>query len=291
SIHSSYVGSQPSLLFGIFCYLFASDSMADLSAAALVDLLRELRLVHSRHLEECAREAAEGSSDAEALAQNLVKRGWLTSYQVRQLLADSGRGLILGDYLLLEPLGKGGMGQVYKARHSMMGRTVALKVIRPECIASPDSVRRFRREIRLAAQLSHPNIVLAYDAAQVEDRHFLVMEYCPGEDLGRLVRRDGPLECRQACSYIRQAALGLQHIHELGIVHRDIKPPNLLLSSGIVKIVDLGVARLRESSDEAPSSTLTFPGTILGTPDFISPEQAAHSARADHRSDLYSLGC
>src|SRR5262249_44136107 len=152
----------------------------------------------------------------------------------------------------------------------------------------------FRREVRATAQLHHPNIVLAYDALEVGGTHLLAMEYVAGTDLGKLVEQNGPPPVGRCCEYVRQAALGLQHAHERGLVHRDVKPSNLLLTADgtTVKILDLGLARLaRPAGGAEENSTLTQAGAIVGTPDFLSPEQAEHSYAADIRADLYSLGC
>jgi WD40 repeat protein/serine/threonine protein kinase len=227
------------------------------------------------------------------LAKELLQRGWLTPFQANLLLQGRGQELVLGPYVLLDRLGEGGMGQVFKARHAELGHWAALKVIRKERLQNAEAVRRFRREIDLAAQLTHPHIVAAYDAGQVDSTHFFAMEYVEGTDLARLVRRHGPLPIAQASRYIRQAALGLQYAHERGLVHRDIKPSNLLLttargSQAVVKILDMGLARNDALGDD---STLTAEGTVLGSPDFISPEQARNAHTVDVRSDLYSLGC
>jgi WD40 repeat protein len=208
---------------------------------------------------------------------------------VDELLHGRGAGLVLGQYSLLEPLGGGGMGQVFKAWHRLMRRTVALKVMRDDLLSRPEALQRFRREIELAAQLRHPHIVTAYDAELVGRRHCLVMEYCEGKTLAELVRQVGHLAVDQACTYIHHATLGLQHAHERSMIHRDIKPENLLLTQGTVKILDFGLARLRDPL--APESNLTRLGTVMGTPDFMAPEQAQGLHAADARSDLYSLGC
>jgi serine/threonine-protein kinase len=248
------------------------------------------------------------------LARELIRRGWLTAYQVNQLFLGRAADLVLGPYVLLERLGEGGMGQVFKARHRSLGRIVALKVVRKDYLTNPNALPRFQREIQAASQLDHPNVVRALDADQVGGTYFFAMEYIEGTELSRLVREQGPLPALQACDYIRQAALGLQHAHEKGLVHRDIKPANLLVMRpgvptgslsgvqlprpfaaayrwGLVKILDMGLARLLDQ-DEAPGSTmLTQIGSVMGTPDYIAPEQARNSHTSDIRADVYSLGC
>jgi serine/threonine protein kinase len=197
-------------------------------------------------------------------------------------------------YEILGELGRGGMGVVYQARHQRLDRIVALKVIRPERLAHSDAVSRFQREARMASRLVHPNLVTVYDADEVDGLHFLAMEYVEGTDLARLVRDQGPLPIALACDYIRQAAQGLQHAHECGLVHRDVKPANLLVTAreGRVKVLDLGLALLREPEGNHPTTgELTSTGILMGTPDFIAPEQVRDFHRVDVRADLYSLGC
>jgi serine/threonine protein kinase len=178
------------------------------------------------------------------LANELVRRGWLTPYQAREVIGGRAGELALGSYVLLEPLGEGGMGRVFKARHQLMNRFVALKLIRPELLANLGIVQRFRREARLAARLNHPNVVLAHDAQEVNGRHFLVMEYVEGITLAELIRRNGPRAADQAADCARQVALGLEHAHTQGLIHRDIKPENLLVAGRVVKVADFGIARL-----------------------------------------------
>ena len=204
-------------------------------------------------------------------------------------------------YRIVELIGRGGMGDVYRAEHRLMHRPVALKLINARLVNHPEAVGRFQREVQAAAQLTHPNIVTAYDAEQAGDVHFLAMEYVEGRDLARVVAERGPLPVAEACDFIRQAATGLQHAHEAGMVHRDIKPQNLILDgNGQVRILDFGLAGVGLEPPAAPSDDgaaarseepLTSVGTVMGTPDYIAPEQARDARAADIRSDLYSLGC
>jgi tRNA A-37 threonylcarbamoyl transferase component Bud32 len=192
-------------------------------------------------------------------------------------------------YRLVRLLGEGGMGAVYEAEHRVMQRVVALKVIRQTITSNPAAVERFRREVRAAARLSHPNIVTTYDAEDVGATQFLVMEYVQGITLGRLVKERGRLPAAEACEYIRQAALGLQHAHERGMVHRDVKPENLIRTAeGALKVLDFGLATL---TAERSSGGLTDSNVLMGTPDYMAPEQAEDPRTADSRADIYSLGC
>jgi serine/threonine protein kinase len=262
---------------------------------ALLASLREHQLLSAAKLDELTATLQPQFPDAAALAEELVRRGWLTPYQAERLLEGQAHELTLGPYLLLEALDEGGMGEVFKALHRLMHRVVALKKIRPEHLPRPESVRRFLREMRALAQLSHPNIVIAHDADHVGDTYFLVMEYVAGTDLHKLVKQRGPLPVDRACDYVRQAALGLQHAHERCLVHRDIKPGNLLLTSEgeVVKVLDLGLALIRKGPDEteASATATSAPDTGMGTPDFMAPEQALDAHGADIRADIYSLGC
>lgn len=258
------------------------------STAEFVELVRAL--LDSSQREELA--GLVGSiTDPKMLAKELMRRSWLTPFQVNQVFQGRARELTLGPYILLERLGQGGMGQVFKARHQVMNRVVALKVIRGERLGNAEAVARFRREIQTTAQLAHPHIVLAHDAGQVGDQHFLVMEFIQGMDLARLIKKMGPLPVAQACDYVRQAALGLQHAHERGLVHRDIKPSNLLVSAdGMVKVLDLGLARPLPANVQGEHE-LTRSGAVVGSPDFLAPEQARDAHVVDIRADIYSLGC
>lgn len=201
---------------------------------------------------------------------------------------------VVPGYEIVEKLAQGGMGQVFKARQVALGRLVALKVIRREFLRDAESVRRFQREARAAARLSHPHVVTVFDAGHAGEVHYLAMEYVEGTDLGRLVREHGPLPVGRACRLIGQAALGLEHLADHGLVHRDVKPGNLLLASasGAVKISDMGLVRMHETDPgEGPLSELTELGSIMGTLDYMAPEQACDPRAADIRADLYALGC
>lgn len=193
-------------------------------------------------------------------------------------------------YRVLRQLGRGGMGIVYQAEHTVMERLVALKVVSRHLLDSPEAVERFGREVRAAARLDHPNIVRAYDAEQADDLQLLVMEYVEGKSLTDVLDRKGPLPISHACQYVRQAALGLQHAHEKGMVHRDLKPANLMLTpKGVVKILDFGLAKL--NSERKRGSDLTRKDMAMGTPEYMAPEQALDTKSADIRADIYALGC
>lgn len=265
----------------------ASDLLAALEAS---NLLRPAQISALRQ----SHAAAEREVPAAEVARALVKRGLLTHWQAEKLLGGH-TAFFLGKYRLLERVGRGGMGSVYKARHEVMGRVVALKVMARSLVNDADAVARFKREVRAAAALSHPNIVTAYDADCAGDVHFLVMEYVNGRDLHWWIKQGAPLPIPWSCECIRQAAMGLEYARSRGLVHRDIKPSNLLVSRPdeqsppIVKILDLGLARLAGEKQE--SSNLTRSGQIMGTPDYIAPEQAEDVHAADTRADIFSLGC
>jgi serine/threonine-protein kinase len=296
-----------------------------LAVGAMVDELRRHGLLSPLQLAELDLDERQGKlPDPHALAELLKGRDWLTPFQADYLQHGRAPELIVGPYILQKPLGEGGAGQVFKAWHKAMNRPVALKVLRSNLLVDAEVVTRFYREIRIVGQLSHPNIVRAYDAGPIGERHCLVMEFIDGIDLAQLVRQGGPLPVERVCDCIRQTAQGLQHAHEHGLVHRDIKPSNLMVVGSeqwavggkekepagsalptargplpTIKILDLGLARLRKADvrtdvmvTEWMTSLVTPMGSVMmGTPDFMAPEQALDFHAADVRADIYSLGC
>ncbi len=233
---------------------------------------------------------------AGGFARQLVRDGQLTCTQAELLMAGQGKMIFLGNYILQKLLGSGSMGEVFQATHRHTRRVVAVKVLH-EFRESSSAVRRFWQEARLAARLNHPNIVAVFDAGQDRGVDYLVMEFVEGDDLGRLIRKHGPLPLREVIDYILQAARGLDYAHQRQVIHRDIKPSNLLLqSNGTIKILDLGLAHMTiDETNLTPDATrleqLTRTGQLLGTVDYLSPEQATDPRHVDPRTDIYSLGC
>jgi serine/threonine protein kinase len=224
------------------------------------------------------------------LAELLVRDGLLTQFQAEQCLQGKWRRFNIGKYKVLERIGSGGMGSVYLCEHKFMRRRAAVKVLPTAKATDPAALERFYREARAVAALDHPNIVRAYDIDQEDNLHFLVMEYVDGSSLQEIVKKVGPLDPVRTAHYIQQASLGLQHAYEVaGVVHRDIKPGNLIVDrSGTVKILDMGLARF--FNDEDDLLTKKYDENVLGTADYLAPEQALDSHGVDIRADIYSLG-
>jgi formylglycine-generating enzyme required for sulfatase activity/tRNA A-37 threonylcarbamoyl transferase component Bud32 len=230
-------------------------------------------------------------ADGEALARDMINSRLLTKYQAEQILGGKGKGLTMGKYQILEKIGAGGMGQVYKAFHSGTERIVAIKVMLEKSKTDLGLIKRFEREVKAAAKLVHANIITVFDADQADGRIFMVMEYIKGDDLEEILRKKGPLSVSEVVDYILQAAKGLKYAHDQGVIHRDIKPGNILVdSSGNVKIVDMGLAKIEMKGPEEELSRLTADLSVMGTIDYMSPEQAESTKDVDSRADIYSLG-
>ncbi|QEL18924.1 serine/threonine protein kinase [Limnoglobus roseus] len=229
--------------------------------------------------------------NADDAARQLVIDGLLSPFQANHLLKGRYKNFFIGKYKVIAPLGSGGASQVFLCEHEMMKHRVALKILRLKDANDPAALNRFRREARAAAAVNHPNVVRAYDFDQAEGKHYyIVMDHVDGVSLEHLVERIGPLPPEQAVHYVVQAASGLQHIYECGLIHRDIKPSNLLLDrSGLIRILDLGLVRFADSDDDNVTK-LQKDHAILGTADYLSPEQAFKADDLDIRSDIYSLG-
>jgi serine/threonine-protein kinase len=272
--------------------------MPDDALSAFLRSLQDTELLSPRQWETVDSELRLRCAGVADLARELVRRGWLTRYQANEINRGRGRDLLVGEYLLLDRLSGGGMGQVFKARHRRLDRIEALKVIRDDLLGDPLAARhlvsRFHRELEATARLAHPNIVRVYYAGEDRGRPFMVMEYLEGTDLDRLVQESGPLPVGQACAYVEQTAQGLEHLHERGMVHRDMKPRNLFVTAREqqVKILDLGlVLFLRGDERQDTVEELTRGVGLMGTRPYMAPEQVLNAHAVDIRADLYSLGC
>lgn len=270
--------------------------MSQLKIDEFLNVLKRSSLLPADLLKKVSRRAHESKTpvDPRSVAKWLVEKQYITLWQARQLLA--GRDTFyLGRYRLLDRIGKGGMGVVFKAQHDVMARTVALKVMARHLLKKPRAVERFNREVKTAAALHHSNIITAFDADRVGNTHFLVMEYVEGNDLNAWLRARGPLPIAAACECAMQAAEGLSHAFAQKMVHRDIKPVNMLVTWNaekarpVVKLLDMGLARFVSETQE--EGALTRVGQTIGTPDYIAPEAAENFKNADIRADIFSLGC
>ena len=267
--------------------------MGEPSVDKLLDLLALSGLVEAEQVAEVLRELrgeADGADRSTDLAQRMVDAGLITEWQSRKLLEGRHKGFFLGKYQLLDHLQAGGMSNIYLAEHTVMQRQVAIKVLPKKRVGFSSYLERFIREAQAVASLDHENIVKAYDVNQDGPTYYLVMEFVPGRDLRLVVDQDGPLDFARAAIYVRQAARGLAHAHASGVIHRDMKPANLLVDENdVVKILDLGLARFVD--ENRASLTVAYDEHVLGTADYLAPEQAVDSHRVDARADIYSLGC
>ncbi len=269
-----------------------------LTVESFLQVVRQSGLIDKEQLQKLLKVFSQRGVDiskSQAIADALVGDDIVTQWQVDKLLAGKHKGFFLGKYKLLDLLGKGGMSSVYLAEHVLMRRRCAIKVLPSKRVNDTSYLARFHREAQAVASVDHPNIVRAYDVDHAQDRdsqiHFLVMEYVTGRSLQEMVMQDGPAEFADAVEYMRQAADGLEHAHRAGLVHRDIKPGNLLVdTSGTLKILDMGLARFFDDRDENPL-TVAHDEKVLGTADYLAPEQALDSHTVDQRADIYSLGC
>ncbi|MBI1375327.1 MAG: protein kinase [Phycisphaera sp.] len=261
-----------------------------------VETLTEHAIVSAELLRE-ARAALTGGSaagsgdDAAALSRTLVDAGWLTPYQAQAALDGQVATLRVGDYVVLHAIGAGGSAQVFKARHRETDHVAAIKLLAKARRDSKVSVKRFLREAEAAARVRHPNIVAAYDAGLHNHAPYLVMEYVEGRDLDAIISETGPLSVDRAVDYVSQAARGLAFAHAHGVIHRDVKPSNILLdAAGAARVLDLGTAHI-DMPDHKSNAGLTSTGGILGTAYYMAPEQAENAKGVDERADIYSLGC
>ncbi len=269
--------------------------MAKLSVKKFLEFVQRSQLVPEDRLRKSLLElkAQEDDSlpvDAEVVSSHLIKADLLTPWQVEKLMAGKSKGFYLGKYKLLGHLGTGGMSSVYLAQHVLMDQKRAIKVLPRSKVGDSSYLARFHLEARATASLDHPNIARAYDVDNEGDQHYLVMEFVDGSDLQTLVTSQGPLSAAVTANYIAQAAIGLANAHENNLIHRDVKPANLLIDpNGVLKVLDLGLALFSESDRD--SLTIAHNENVLGTADYLAPEQALNSHEVDHRADIYGLGC
>ena len=265
--------------------------VAPTSPAELLELVRRSGIASPERLASAAPDASALPSDPRQAARVLIEKGLITRFQADQLLLGRHRGFILGPHVVLDLLGRGGMGAVYLAEHQDLHRKVAIKVMVPARDEDQQLANeRFLREARAAAALDHPNIVRIFDVSRHNGTPYLAMEYVAGETLQEVLDRDGPLPPSTAADAVAQAAAGLQHAHERGFVHRDIKPANLIRDRfSAVKILDMGLARSFDDPKQKLTENLDS-SAVVGTADYIAPEQALNSPNIDIRADIYSLG-
>ena len=269
--------------------------MSKVTAEMLIELVRKSQLATAEVLDTAleairAEHGGELPTDPVALAKALQHHNVVTHWHCEKLLQGKYKGFFLGRHKLLGHLGSGGMSSVYLAEHMKMHDKRAIKVLPRSRLGNSSYLARFQLEAKAIASLNHPNIVRAHDIDNEGDTHYIVMEYVDGADLQSMVKKKGPLPFDQTADFIAQAARGLQHAHEVGLIHRDVKPANLLVNSqGKVKLLDLGLALF--SDDKQASLTIDYNDKVLGTADYLAPEQALNSHKVDARADIYGLGC
>jgi serine/threonine protein kinase len=255
-----------------------------------LDVVRQAKVVDEEHLRGCL-EPAEGEQPPETprqVADLLIEEGLLTNYQSTLLLKGRTDGFKIGPYRILERLGAGATSNVYLCRHQAAAGRIAVKVMAVTQAKNATALKRFYREARAASALDHPNIVRVRDIDWDGETEYMVMEYVDGSSLQEIVEKSGPMDISRAAHYVKQAAAGLQYAHERNLVHRDIKPGNLLVNrKGTLKVLDMGLARFTEEE----GGQLTKGGEILGAPEYLAPEQALDARTVDIRADIYSLGC
>lgn len=268
---------------------------AELTSQRFLEIVEKSRLVEPRALEDFKRKlmtkyGEKLPEDPAKVAGAMRKAGLVTEWHTDKLLTGKYKGFFLGKYKLLGHIGSGGMSSVYLAEHTRMHDKRAIKVLPRTRVKDATYLARFQLEAKAIASLNHPNIVSAFDIDNEGDTHYIVMEYVDGVDLQVLVRRDGPLEAGTAAQLLAQAADGLQHAHQRGVIHRDVKPANLLLDNeGRVRLLDMGLALVAAQDEQ--SLTVAHNENVLGTADYLAPEQALNSHKVDHRADIYGLGC
>ena len=263
------------------------------SVEELLQLIRKSGMIEDAKLTTYLQRRQMGRGlpeDPRDAANSMVEDGLVTDFQAEQYLLGKWRGFTIGKYKLLERVGVGGMGQVFLCEHMYMKRRVAIKVLPPAKAEQPAALGRFYREARAAGSLEHPNIVRTHDIDQDGNLHFIVMEYVDGSNLLDMVKKFGPMDTRRACHYMRQVAVGLDFAFRSGIIHRDIKPGNILIDRrGVAKILDMGLARFYK--DQTDMLTVKYDDKIvLGTADYVAPEQVANSHTVDIRADIYAMG-
>jgi len=282
------------------------------SVESLLQAIRRVQILAPEQVDEVALELGGLYTEPEALAEYLVQIEWLTPFQCEMLFAGSWDALNIGPYQILGRLGEGGVSEVFQAWDTVRGRSVAVKVLRQDLVSPTDAIQQFDRELQAVTRLNHPNIIKTFDASQIGAMHYFAMEYVEGTDLQKFIQQHGPLPFDQASDYTRQVAQGLQHAHQLGLVHRDIKPANLFLINAplnpllatpsrrgvepLIKILDWGLARILPTAEEAAAAAASGvkdadQGQLIGTADYLAPEQAQDASLVDTRSDIYSLGC